>query len=298
MLSGSLTFWLIAAAMVAAALAFVLPRLMRGGSALRGRARDELNAEVYRAELADLERERAANAISATDYERARGELERRLLDDLDVAHAPAGTAVPHRVAGVAVGVALPVLAVALYLGFGTPEAVEQRAGAGASDAAPQAAGGDFRAQLLAHLRDAPRDGRAWVALARLDMDDDRFDDAAKHYAKAVDVSAKIARDPGVLCEYADALGMAQGGRLEGTPVELVTRALALDPAHPKALEMAGSAAYERRDFRTAARHWRALLEQFPSGTPAHAELAAAVERAERLATLTLPPPAVTPRGG
>ena len=73
---------------------------------------------------------------------------------------------------------------------------------------------------------------------------------------------------PAVWCEYADALGMAQGGRLEGRPRELIERALALNPAHPKALEMAGSAAYERGDFAAAARHWKALLAQLAAGSP------------------------------
>jgi cytochrome c-type biogenesis protein CcmH/NrfG len=57
---------------------------------------------------------------------------------------------------------------------------------------------------------------------------------------------------------------------------------------------MAGSAAYERRDFRAAARHWRALLAQVPAGTPAHVELSTAIERADKLGALTLPPAAGT----
>lgn len=184
---------------------------------------------------------------------------------------------------GIALAIALPVLAFALAMAF-TPARDDDDA------PAPDAAGGSYRAQLVAHLAGKPRDGRAWVALARLDLEEDRFDDAAKHYAKAIAASAKIARDPGALCEYADALGMAQGGRLEGEPAATIERALALDPAHPKALEMAGSVSYERGDYRTAARHWRALLDHFPAGTQAHVELAAAIDRAEKLAATTLPP--------
>ena len=109
------------------------------------------------------------------------------------------------------------------------------------------------RDELVRHLARNARDGRAWVLLARMDFEADRFDDAAVSYQKALTASAKVAADAGVWCEYADALGMAQGGMLAGKPRELVMRALALDPAHPKALEMAGSAAYEQRDFAAAA---------------------------------------------
>ena len=97
-------------------------------------------------------------------------------------------------------------------------------------------------------------------------------------------VSPKVAADPGVLCDWADALGMAQGGRLTGRPAELVARALALRPAHPKALEMAGSAAYERREFALAADYWRRLLPQLADGSAPRRALEDAVARAERLA--------------
>lgn len=290
MTSDAWTFWLAAAAMVVVALAFVLPRLLGRGVKARGSGREALNAEIYRAELADLDRDHDAGTVAPADYARARLELERRLLEDVQ-ADAPAMQASPParrvRGAGVAVGIALPLAAFGLYFAFGTPAAIDTPAGDAAFAAQP---GADFRTQLAAHLKTAPRDGRAWVALARLDMSEDRFDDAAKHFAQAIEVSPKIARDPDILCEHADALGMAQGGRLEGRPAELIGRALALAPDNPRALEMAGSAAYEQRDFRTASRHWSALLAQVPAGTPAHVELSAAIARAEKLGALTLPP--------
>ena len=286
MTSAAWTFWLAAAAMVAVALAFVLPRLLGRGVKTPGAQREALNAQIYRADLDDLDRDRDAGTLAPDDYARARLELERRLLED---AQAEAAAAPARRVRGVgaAVGIALPVAAFGLYLAFGTPAAIDAPA---AEATGSSLSGADFRAQLVAHLKDAPRDGRAWVALARLDMNEDRFDDAAKHFAQATEVSPKIARDPDILCEHADALGMAQGGQLAGRPAELVARALALAPDNARALEMAGSAAYEQRDFRAAAQHWRALLEQIPAGTPAHVELATAIERADRLGAITLPP--------
>jgi len=63
-----------------------------------------------------------------------------------------------------------------------------------------------------------------------------------------------------------------------------VQRALALDPAHPKALEMAGSAAFEQRDYAGALRYWQALLALLPQGSRGQRELAAAIARTERLA--------------
>ena len=102
--------------------------------------------------------------------------------------------------------------------------------------------------------------------LARLDLAEDRFADAAASYAKALATGTKAAKDPDVWCEYADALGMAQGGSLAGRPRELVMEVLTQNPEHPKALEMAGSIAYDERDYAAAARHWRALVAQLAGG--------------------------------
>jgi cytochrome c-type biogenesis protein CcmH/NrfG len=135
-----------------------------------------------------------------------------------------------------------------------------------------------------------PRDGRAWMLLAFSELAQERFGQAAQAIEQAVKVSRRIAADPAVWCEWADALGMAQGGSLAGRPTELIDKALSLSPRHPKALEMAGSAAYERRDFRAAVTHWEQLLPQLAEGTQPHAELSAAIDRARRKSLGSLPP--------
>jgi len=140
------------------------------------------------------------------------------------------------------------------------------------------------REQLAAEVARNPGNGRAWVLLARAEFETDRFAEAAAAYERALAVSPKVARDPAVWCEYADALGMAQGGSLAGVPRSFIARALELNPAHPKALEMAGSAAYEARDFALAATYWRELLAQIREGSREHGELAAAIARADELA--------------
>lgn len=138
--------------------------------------------------------------------------------------------------------------------------------------------------RLSAHLEKQPRDARAWAILARLQFEMDHFHEAAQAYEKALALPSKVANDPAVWCEYADVLGMTQGGALAGKPRELIDRALALDPNHPKGLEMAGSAAYAQGDYAAALRFWQPLLAALEPRTQARAELAAAIARTERLA--------------
>ena len=141
-----------------------------------------------------------------------------------------------------------------------------------------------LRDVLVAELERNPRNGRAWVLLARLETSADRHAEAATDYAKAVAASTKVAADPAVWCEYADAVAMAQGGLLAGQPRDLVMHALTLDARHPKALEMAGGVAFEARDYAAAAKYWRELLAQIPDTTREHRELAIAIARADELA--------------
>ena len=102
---------------------------------------------------------------------------------------------------------------------------------------------------------------------------------------------SKAANDPGVWVEYAEAQGMAQGGTLVGEPLRLVHKALAIDARHARALDLAGSAAWELRDYASAATYWQRLRTQLTPGETRHAELTGAIEHAQRLARLSLPAP-------
>jgi cytochrome c-type biogenesis protein CcmH len=186
-----------------------------------------------------------------------------------------------------AAAIAAVSLAIGFYVLLDRPIAVERSstemaAGSPATTAVT-------RQDLVAHLARHPDDGRSWVLLARLDFGADRFADAANAYERALAASAKVGADPVVWCEYADALGMVNGGSLAGRPRELVMRALARDPKHPKALEMAGSAAFEAHEYASALGYWRTLLPQFPADSTARRELAAAIRKTEQLALETPP---------
>ena len=285
-LSGaSVTLWIVLGLMLAVALAIVVPALLKARARTNTADRALLNAEVYRSQLADLNRELAGGALTAEEHTRMADDLRRRLLAEARDEGVAYPSRAPRWAAGV-VAVALPAVAIGLYLVFGSPESVGPETATDQAvdlSAAPDAAA--MVAKLEAHLRREPRDARSWVILARLKMDGDGFDEAAAAYARALELSSKVARDPQVWCEYADALGMAQGGTLKGRPRELVDRALAINPHHPKALEMAGSAEYEAGNFKGALIHWEQLLAQLPPGSPSYRELATAIERTRRLAT-------------
>ena len=170
------------------------------------------------------------------------------------------------------------------------PEPVGQPVAAVAEQSAPAVALPRVSIDTLREqTRRHPRDGRGWALLGYAAFEADAYAEAAAAFEKAVKASPKVAADPGVLCDWADALGMAQGGSLKGRPTELVSRALALSATYPKALEMAGSAAYEQRQFGLAADYWRRLLPQMAEGSTGRRALEEGIARAERLAAMSPP---------
>ena len=286
----SFLFWGIALAMTGVALGFVLPRLFAKTKPPESASSAAATIDAYRSALADLDRDLAAGALADGEYRQSKIDLEQRLLaESRDDHKAPRKARAPASVA-IALGIGMPALAFGLYALFGDPAAATREAAPEPSfDASATGNPAAARATLIAHLERSPRDGRSWVLLARLDLDGDRFADAAAAYAKAIAVSPKVARDATVWCEYADALGMTQGGSLSGKPRELIIHALTLEPTHGKALEMAGSAALEQGDFGAAAAYWRQLLAQLPAASPARRELATAIARADQLAANSSP---------
>jgi cytochrome c-type biogenesis protein CcmH len=278
-------FALVAVALVGVALAFVLPPLLRARVQRRDAARAAVRDAIYRQGVDELQQEVEHDELPRDEAERARAELHRRLVEDSSGDAAPPPKAGRRRAAAV-VGIALPLVAAALYLAVGKPDALTD------DSVAPEQGAGDadYIARLQAHLKRQPRDTRGWVLLARAHAGRDDFGAAAAAYERALDVpGSKAAKDPAVLVEYADALGMNQGGRLDGKPGELIERALAIDPSHPVALEMAGSAAYGAGRYADSVRYWSRLLEQLPPDSDRHQELSAAIARAQRRAAVSLP---------
>lgn len=166
-----------------------------------------------------------------------------------------------------------------------TEEALRQ---AEAAAADPEA---HLYAQLQLQLQRQPDDERALVLKARLDMRAQRYEQAAAGFERALARQAKVALDPGVWVESAEARAMVQGQSLAGEPQRLLEQALAIDAGHPQALDLAGSAAWEGRDFAKATVYWKRLLAQLPSESPRHAALSLAIAGAEQRARLSLRSP-------
>ncbi|HSC94461.1 MAG TPA: c-type cytochrome biogenesis protein CcmI [Burkholderiales bacterium] len=271
-------FWVIAVLLAAGALAFVLPPLLRSQRPAPGAAVDATNVAVYRDQIRELEADLAAGTLAQEQYEEARRELEARLLADVQGGAAAPRTATTGRIAAIAAGIAIPVASILLYLAVGNPGAL-----------APESEShGITRAQiesmvdrLAARMKENPEDATGWVMLGRSYAVLDRFPEAASAYANAVKRSPPDAQ---LLADYADALAMAQGRRLQGEPERLIAKALAIDPRNVKALALAGTAAFENKDFKGAIVQWRKILDIVPADSDMANSIRDSIADAQQLA--------------
>jgi cytochrome c-type biogenesis protein CcmH len=289
-------FWLICAALVAIALAFVLPTLLQRPNAPDEDNKKEANVEIYRDQLRELDADLVNGIVSPEQYRQDRDEIERRLLED--VATEPeAGTKSPpatparsDRTVVYAVAFGIPVAAVAMYLLVGTSAAISGANSSIASPSPPDAAQKTQQgieanvAALAKRLEQNPGDPDGWTTLGRSYISLEKYREASDAYAKA---SALKTQDADVLVEYAFALAMANGRQLQGQPTELVRKALQIAPENPRALELAGSAEFEAKNYKQAIAHWQKLLEKSSGNAELTQTISERIEEAKKLASAT-----------
>ena len=274
-----LMFWMLAGVLlvlVVTLLVYPLVSRRRLGGASRG----ALNATLYAEQIGELQADLRSGAIRQGDFELAMSELKRRLLADTDAEDAPR-QASAGRGAAIAVAVAVPLCAIGIYLLVGNPQALGPLPAAGPAQELDQHQVEAMVERLAERLKTDPGHVQGWMLLARSYAAFGRFKESAEAYATAVKLQPGDAQ---LLADYADALGMARGRKLEGEPEKLIARALEIDPRNVKALALAGTVAYERKDYKGAAGYWERMLPLVAPDSEQERDIRANVEEARSLA--------------
>lgn len=247
-------FWTIAAALTAAVTALLWWTL--------GNRRGDEFAQRRRA----LAQAHAAGVIDEAELARKQAELDAQ-------AGAAATTVAPPRslVMPIALAVALPILAFALYRLVGTPTAltpikpVAQTAIAGA-DPHQAASGADAPemekaiTELAARLQTSPEDVDGWLLLARAYKATQRYAESFEAMTTALALRPDSSE---VQLEHAESEALAAPDRRfteRGRAV--LTNALATDASNQRALWLSGIDAVQREVYVDAIRHWQALEAQ------------------------------------
>lgn len=280
-------FWVYAALLTVLALAIlVMPLVRPRARSAASVSRAASNLTVFRDQIAELDADLAAGTIGREQWEAARGDLQRGLLEGsaeeaADVAAQPVSRS---KLTAIVVAFAVPLVSVSVYLLLGSPQGLDPKR----ADAA-QAEGGaphqlsqeqieSMVARLAQRLESNPDDIEGWVMLARTYGALGRFGEAAGAYAKA---EARFPQDAQLLADYADSLAMAQGQSLQGKPEALIQRALKADGNNLKALALAGTVEFEKQNFSKAIEYWKRILPLLPADSEMLNSVHASIKDAE-----------------
>jgi cytochrome c-type biogenesis protein CcmH len=282
-----MVFWLAVAMLLCGALLMLVPPLWRsraGGEAVTPTA---ANLAVYRDQWHEAERDLGAGLLAPEQFAQARDDIQRRWLEDGEAASPPAASdARRSRGSAIALALLLPLASVLTYLQLGDLRPIS----AGEPVAMPAA--GDPRhsitpeqiearvAALAERLRAEPGDAQGWVMLGRSYVILGRYRDAATAWRRA---SELLPGNATLLADLADVVAMSQGKRLAGEPSRLIQQALDADPRHVKALALAGSVAFEARDYAAARGYWERLLAVAPPDSDIARSMQGSIAQASKL---------------
>ena len=274
-------FVVVAMAMAALALLCVLPTLLRSrgaGGVVQSRAS---NLAILKDQVAELQNDLAAGTLLPQQYQQAREDLERRALEEArDADSTVVVQPLRARWTAIVMTIAIPLGAAAIYWQLGTPDALlPGSTGRNAGQVTPQEVEA-MVAKLAARLEQSPDDGTGWALLARSYLVMKRYPESVAAYERA---AALLKDDANLLADYADALAVAQDGRLEGKPLQMIERALKIDPTQWKALALAGTAAFNHKDYKKAIDYWERLRSRAEPGSDMESSMASNIEEARQL---------------
>jgi cytochrome c-type biogenesis protein CcmH len=270
--------------------------------------RQSYEVEIYRDQLAEIERDLERGLIGPAEARAGRLEIERRLLRVAGPGSAPAATgAGGQRLLLLAAALLVPTLAAALYAGLGSPSMPDQPL-AQRQDAVPpnpdQPDVEQMVANLEARLATSPDDLEGWLMLARSRGVLGNSPGAVEAFRRAL---ALAANDPRAVGGLGEGLTDVAGGIVTPEASALFRRLGEIEPRDPRPDFYLGWADSQAGDHNAALERWRRLLAATPADAPWRPNVVEAIRTAAAelrldpaavLAQISTPPAAPQPTAG
>jgi cytochrome c-type biogenesis protein CcmH len=288
--------WVVLACLTAIVLLVLLRPLAGAGTAER--APEAFDAAVYRDQLNEIEGDRARGLIGEEEAEAARVEIARRLLAADSKARASErakSDGARARATMIGVAITLPLLALGLYLAYGSPRLPDQPLAARLQDPASDRNLEALVARVEARLREHPEEGEGWEVIAPVYMGWRRYGDAAQAYAQAIRLLGPSAKR---LSGQGQALVLANNGVVTEEARRALERAAELDATLIEPRILLAIAKEQDGQFQAAIEDWQALLSKAKGDAPWRGMVEKRIAEAE--AHLAGKPPAkdATPQAG
>ena len=267
-------FWIAASALLLVALAFLLLPILRGRRAQAEEDRTALNVALYEERLAELTAQHAAGTLSDAQLEAGRADAARELLEDTENSDSPKIAKLGRSVPLIA-AVLVPLVGYGLYMHWGASDKVQM---ARQFSEQPRTVG-EMTAHLEQAVKDQPDSAEAWYFLGRTYMNQERPADAAKAFARVVELAG---RQPELLGQWAQAQYFAGDRQWSEQLQALTDEALQADPQELTSLGLLGIAAYEEGRYQDAVRFWEQLVAALPENDPSREAIRGGIERARQ----------------
>ncbi len=286
-------FWIVAAALTALALLPLVRALLRPSGDVGEAA--SFARGVYAQQVAEVERDLARGVLTPDQAKLARAEIGRRLLSaaaEADKLEAVATQATkPSRKLALALTLAMPVVALGIYLPTGHPNMpaqifAERPKGRAVPEKVLEAV-----ASLEKTLQENPNDQAGWTLLGQTYAAMGRIDDAAMAYRRALGLSQG---DPELMSALAETLTSAADGIVGEEAHRLFDAVVKADPNNPRARYYLGVARQQAGDIKGALDRWTALVGDSPADAPWLPLLMQQIQQAA--VSVGLDPVAITPK--
>ncbi|MBW3098677.1 c-type cytochrome biogenesis protein CcmI [Pseudohoeflea coraliihabitans] len=268
-------FWILAALLTFAAIAAVLWPLRGRRAAVSAPPPEAHDIEVYRDQLAEIERDRESGHLAPAQAETARAEIGRRLLTaarrDQPQPHGENGPSSPRRRNALARPVTLaivlfiPLAALPAYLYLGSPGLSQQPLAARMNAAPEQTDIAVLVANAERHLKANPDDGRGWEVLAPIYLRTGRLDDAATAFRRAI---ALLGPSAGRQAGLGEALVSGSGGIVTEEAQLAFQSARELDPDDPRPAYFLALASAQEGRIDVSRAQFESLIRRSPENAP------------------------------
>ena len=256
--------------------------------------------DLLQAERQRCDADHANGSISANEYASACRDIDRRLLGlstEMDRLGQTGTSILTPR--NISISLLVPALSLVIYLGIGNPQSPDRPFASRSAEITAAKAGARQNQNAAATaLRDAikateasPNDVEAWLLLAQAAANVNDNETEIRALRTAIDITKG---DIAITSMLAEALSRAADGQVTIPARALIKTVLEADPAEPRALFLAGLAAFQDGDYAIAIGQWQALLAVSNPDAPWVTLVRENMQRAAEAGNITLPPEQAT----
>ena len=276
--------WFTITLLMAGTLAFACWPFIRNARMAHG-----ASADIYRAQLTELDRELQAGLISVEDARMARTEVQRRLISAAgpDAPFEDTNMTLTDRTTFIAIAASVAIGSAIVYSFVGAPGGAStahgfvasqevqggtpfNTASNGSDSQASVAPVDEMIGSLEARLATQPEDVEGWRMLGWSKFRTDDFAGAAAAYQRA----AKLAPGDGeTLSAYGESLSRAAGGMVTPEAMQALQAAIKSDPSDARARFLLGLKKDQEGKPQEALNAWIAMLSAAEAGAPWYDEV-------------------------